>query len=124
AHADGIFASRCFSYVLSPGTGFAYRSLRCPRGFAGIDNKPNRKNKMDTRRMGVVLLLAMFVIIGAALSGCSSNPSKQDIGTVSGAVVGGIVGSALTGGSTVGTVAGAGAGAYAGNRIGRQLDRR
>jgi osmotically inducible lipoprotein OsmB len=77
---------------------------------------------MDTRRLGFVLLLMMFVVMGAALSGCSNNPSKQDIGTVSGAVIGGVAGSALTGGSTVGTVAGAGAGAYAGNRIGRQLD--
>jgi len=78
---------------------------------------------MDTRKMGVVLLLMMFVVMGAALSGCNSNPSKQDIGTVGGAVVGGLAGAALTG-STVGTVAGAGAGAYAGNRIGRQLDRK
>jgi osmotically inducible lipoprotein OsmB len=83
-------------------------------------NKTGRK--MDSRKMGVVVLMMMFVVIGAALSGCSSNPSKQDIGMVSGAVVGGVVGSALTGGSTVGTVAGAGAGAYAGNRIGRQMD--
>lgn len=79
---------------------------------------------MNTRKMGVVTLLMMFVIIGAALSGCSSNPSKQDVGMVGGAVVGGIAGSALTGGSTAGTVAGAGVGAYAGHRIGQQLDRR
>lgn len=78
---------------------------------------------MDTRRMGVVMLMMMFIVIGTALSGCSSNPSKQDIGTVGGAVVGGLAGAALTG-STVGTVVGAGAGAYAGNRIGRQLDRK
>lgn len=39
---------------------------------------------MNTRKMGVVTLLMMFVIIGVALSGCSSNPSKQDVSTFSG----------------------------------------
>lgn len=73
---------------------------------------------MNTRKMGVVTLLMMFVIIGVALSGGSSQPSKQDVGMVGGAVVGEGVGSSLTGGNTVGTVA------DAGNRIGRPLDRR
>jgi len=41
-----------------------------------------------------------------SLTGCNSNPTKQEIGTVSGAVIGGIVGSALTAGSTAGTVVG------------------
>lgn len=57
------------------------------------------------------------------LAACNTNPSKQEIGTVSGAVVGGIVGSTLTG-STVGTVGGAAAGAYVGNRIGKELERK
>lgn len=61
---------------------------------------------MNTRKMGVVTLLMMFVIIGVALSG-GSQPSKQDAGMVSGAVVGGVGGSAVSDGST-----------------GRQLDRR
>lgn len=62
-------------------------------------------------------------VLVAALAGCSSNPSRQEIGTVTGAVIGGVVGSALTG-STTGTVVGAGAGAYVGNRVGKDLDRR
>ena len=63
--------------------------------------------------------LSLFV----ALAACKSNPTKEEIGIVSGAVVGGIVGSALTG-STVGTVGGAAAGAYAGHRIGTELQKR
>lgn len=55
------------------------------------------------------------------LAACNSNPSKQDIGMVSGAVIGGIVGSAATGGSTVGTVGGAAAGSYIGNRIAKEM---
>lgn len=58
--------------------------------------------------------------IAAVLTGCSSNPSKQEIGTVTGAVLGGVVGTALTG-NTAGTVVGAGAGAYVGNRLAKDL---
>lgn len=60
--------------------------------------------------------------IAMALGACSSNPTREELGTVTGAVIGGVVGSALTG-STAGTVAGAGAGAYLGNRIGKDLER-
>ena len=67
-----------------------------------------------------VLLLA--AVIG--LAGCSSVPSRQEIGTATGAVVGGVAGAVLTGGSTVGTVAGAAAGGVIGNQVGRELDRR
>ena len=56
-----------------------------------------------------ILVIGIAVVSG----GCSSNPTKEQIGTVTGAVVGGVVGSAVTGGSTVGTVGGAAAGAYA-----------
>ncbi len=75
-----------------------------------MDSKPHR---------------TQFLVLAAAASllvaGCSGNPTRQEIGTVSGAVVGGLAGSALTG-NPLGTVAGAGAGAYVGNRIGRELD--
>lgn len=69
-------------------------------------------------------LIAVALMATLGLSACSSNPSKQDIGMVTGAVVGGVVGSALTGGSGVGTVGGAAAGSYIGNRIGRDLERK
>ena len=55
------------------------------------------------------------------LAACNSNPSKQDIGMVSGAIVGGVVGSAVTAGSTAGTVGGAAAGGYLGNRIAKEM---
>lgn len=61
-------------------------------------------------------------VLLAALAGCSGNPTRQEIGTVTGAVIGGVVGSALTG-STAGTAVGAGAGAYVGNRFGKDMDR-
>lgn len=77
----------------------------------------------SSKQMGYTVVVMICIVMLAALTGCSSNPSKQDIGTVSGAVIGGVVGGALTG-STVGTAIGAGAGAYAGNRIGRQLDQK
>lgn len=64
---------------------------------------------------------ALALCAALLLAGCSGNPTRQEIGTVSGAVVGGLAGSALTG-NPLGTVAGAGAGAYVGNRIGRELD--
>lgn len=64
------------------------------------------------------------LIAVAFISACSSTPTKQEIGTVSGAVIGGIVGSSLTYGSGAGTVGGAAAGAYVGNRIGKELEHR
>lgn len=78
-------------------------------------------NSRTASYFGLVMVVCVFVIM---LTGCNSNPSKQDIGTVSGAVVGGIVGSSLTGGSTAGTVAGAAVGGLVGNRIGKEMERR
>lgn len=66
-----------------------------------------------------IFCLAVFPILTA----CTTNPSKQEIGTVSGAVVGGITGAAVTG-STAGAIGGAAAGAYIGHRIGGELDRK
>lgn len=77
------------------------------------------KNRIGLGGTGAVALVFLL-----GLSGCTSNPSKQDLGLVSGAVIGGIVGSTLTGGSDVGTVGGAAAGGYLGSRIGRDLERR
>lgn len=72
---------------------------------------------LSSTKIGVVALF----LAAATLAGCTSNPTKEEIGTVGGAVVGGIVGSALTGGSGVGTVGGAAAGSYIGNRIAGQM---
>ncbi len=55
-----------------------------------------------------------------ALAACSSPPTRQEVGTATGAVVGGVVGSVLTGGSTVGTVAGAAGGALVGRELTKQ----
>lgn len=69
-------------------------------------------------------VFVISVLLTLSLAGCSSNPSKQDIGTVSGSVVGGVVGAVVTGGSTWGTVAGAAAGGLVGNKIGKDMERR
>jgi osmotically inducible lipoprotein OsmB len=74
---------------------------------------------MTRNRIIPVTLLAV-----ALMAGCSTPPTKREIGTVTGAVVGGVVGSSLTGGSTVGTVGGAAVGGVIGNRIGKELERK
>lgn len=74
---------------------------------------------MNRHRIKSISLLALLLLVAA----CSSNPTKQEIGTVSGAVVGGIVGTSLTG-SSAGAIGGAAAGAYIGNRIGKELERK
>ncbi len=73
---------------------------------------------MQIRNLGVVVLA-----IATALAGCSHAPSKQQIGTATGAVVGGAAGAVLTG-TTTGTVVGAGAGAVIGSEIGKSMDRK
>jgi len=68
----------------------------------------------STARVAILVMLPW-------LAACNSNPSRQDIGMVSGAIVGGVVGSAITGGSTVGTVGGAAAGSYIGTQIAKEM---
>lgn len=67
---------------------------------------------------------AAWVAATAALTlvGCAHNPSREDIGTVTGAVVGGAVGSVV--GGTATTIGGAAVGGYIGNKIGKDMDRR
>lgn len=83
---------------------------------------------MDTRKMGVILLLMIVAVIGAALNGAGagSSDATQGNGAVQGGVAtmgSGIVGSALAAGGTAGTVAGNGAiGAYANKPLGGQHD--
>lgn len=59
-----------------------------------------------------------------ALGACETNPSKEDIGMVSGAVVGGVLGHQIGGGSgkTLATIGGAALGGFVGSRIGRKMD--
>lgn len=64
-----------------------------------------------------VLAVASLALLGA----CSTPPTKQQVGTATGAVVGGVVGSYLTFGSTAGTAAGAAAGALAGQEIAKNM---
>ena len=60
----------------------------------------------------------------AALAGCETPPTKEQIGAVTGAVVGGAIGSQIGGGrgTTVAIIAGTLAGAYLGSRIGKSMD--
>ncbi|MBL8384182.1 MAG: glycine zipper 2TM domain-containing protein [Burkholderiales bacterium] len=73
---------------------------------------------MKINRLRVIPVIAL-----AALAGCSHVPSKQQIGTATGAVVGGAAGAVLTG-TTTGTVVGAGAGAVIGSEIGKSLEKK
>ena len=71
-----------------------------------------------------IINLSVFILASAiSLAACSHVPSKQQIGTATGAVVGGAAGAVLTG-TTTGTVVGAGAGAVIGGEIGKSMDRK
>lgn len=63
------------------------------------------------------------LVAACALSGCGHTPSKQQIGTATGAVVGGAAAAVLTG-TTTGTVIGAGAGAVIGSEIGKSMEKK
>jgi surface antigen len=69
--------------------------------------------------------LVAALIAVACLGGCETNPSKQDIGMVTGAVLGGVLGHQIGSGSgnTVATIGGAALGAFVGSRIGQSMDR-
>lgn len=70
------------------------------------------------------LIPAAALAVAFTVGGCAGNPTREDIGTVTGAVVGGVAGSVLTGGSTAGTVGGAVVGGYVGREAGKEMDRR
>jgi len=74
---------------------------------------------MNKKLSGVILVVAL-----TALAGCSTHPTRQEIGTATGAVLGGAAGAVLTGGSTLGTVGGAAVGGVIGNQIGKDLDKK
>jgi len=68
--------------------------------------------------------ISAAVIAAIAVGGCETPPTKEQVGTVSGAVVGGVVGSTIGGGTgrTVAIVAGTIAGAVIGGKIGAKMD--
>jgi osmotically inducible lipoprotein OsmB len=66
------------------------------------------------------LLLSVTLMTVVAMGGC--DPTREDLGTATGAVVGGVAGHALFD-STLGTVGGAAAGALVGKAVGRDMDR-
>lgn len=65
------------------------------------------------------LSLISAAVLAITLSACSANPSRETIGTATGAVVGGAVGHVI-GGGTLGTVGGAAAGAVIGKELGKK----
>lgn len=69
-------------------------------------------------------LIACVSVCALALGGCGSNPTKSEVGLVTGSVLGGVVGASLTGGSTWGTVTGAAAGGLIGNKVGKDMESR
>lgn len=59
-----------------------------------------------------------------ALSGCESPPTKQEVGTVTGAVVGGLLGAQVGGGAgrDVAIIVGTIGGAFLGSAVGKSMD--
>lgn len=66
--------------------------------------------------MNAKRIVPMMFVALVSLAGCGSNPTRQDLNTVTGAVIGGVAGSVLTGGDAFGTVGGAAVGGVIGNR--------
>lgn len=76
---------------------------------------------MKKMRLAAVAALCGAVVV----SSCSTPPSKQDIGMVTGGVIGGLVGSQFGGGMGQVAAAAGGAllGAYLGSKIGESMDK-
>jgi osmotically inducible lipoprotein OsmB len=70
---------------------------------------------MNIRLISTAIVATTLIAMG----GCSSNPTRQQVGTATGAVVGGVVGNAVLGGP-LGTLGGAAAGAVIGNEVGKR----
>lgn len=75
------------------------------------------------RDMNLVRASCAFSIAAALLGRCSHAPTKQHIGTATGAMVGGADGAVLPG-TTTDTAVGAGAGAVIGSEIGESMERK
>lgn len=63
------------------------------------------------------LVLVCATALSVAVIGCSSTPTRQQVGIGTGAVAGGVVGNVLSGGSTLGTVGGAAVGGVIGHEV-------
>lgn len=63
-------------------------------------------------------------VLVSLLAACSNQPTKQDIGTITGGVLGGVLGAQVGGGSgrDVAIIAGTLAGAYLGSAVGKSMD--
>lgn len=68
-----------------------------------------------TSRILVSMMCAGLLTTGMA--GCSTSPTRQQVGIGAGAAVGGALGHVLTDGSTLGTVGGAAVGGVVGNEV-------
>ncbi len=69
---------------------------------------------MQTRMIGKVI----FVVgVGISVVGCSTSPTRQQLGIGTGAVVGGVLGNVVTDGGVLGTVGGAAVGGIVGNEV-------
>lgn len=65
-----------------------------------------------------------ITILVLSLAACAEQPTKQDVGTITGGVLGGVLGSQVGRGTgrDVAIIAGALAGAYLGSAIGKSMD--
>jgi len=66
-----------------------------------------------------LISLAAAVTLATGLGGCSTSPTRQQVGIGTGAALGGVAGHVLTNGSTLGTVGGAALGGVVGNEVSR-----
>jgi osmotically inducible lipoprotein OsmB len=72
---------------------------------------------MFSRMLLSIICVALF---GVGITGCSTAPTRQQVGIGTGAVVGGVLGNVLTEGSTLGTVGGAAVGGVVGNEVSKK----
>ena len=69
---------------------------------------------MSTR---IVTSALAATLLTAAISGCSTSPTRQQVGIGTGAVVGGVLGNVVTDGGVLGTAGGALVGGVIGNEV-------
>jgi len=67
----------------------------------------------------ILISLATALTLASSVAGCTTSPTRQQVGIGAGAALGGIAGNVLTNGSTLGTVGGAALGGVVGNQVTR-----